>query len=169
MKNDPDISEDRSRLTRAAEVLRAAGVEFTNHFCACEDKVSTEVFARELNVDEHAVVKTILVEADGSPLMVLMHGDMRASAKGLAGIVGANSVVPCFPDKAREYTGYEQGCISPFGTAMEIPVYMEETILNLRKIYVNGGEKGYFIGMDPYDAVKILHPTLVKVGSARAA
>lgn len=155
--------------TRAAEVLRAAGVAFTTHLYACEDKVSTEVCAKELDIDEHAVVKTILVEADGKPFIVLMHGDMRASAKCLAGIIGAKSVVPCLSDKAEEYTGYEAGGISPFGMRTEIPVYMEETILNLRKIYVNGGKRGYVVGMDPYDVVRVLHPTLVKVGSARAA
>ncbi len=163
------MSEERPPVTRASEVLSAAGVAFTSHLYVCEDKGSTEVCARELNIDEHAVVKTILVEADGKPFMVLMHGDMRASAKSLAGIIGAKSVVPCFPDKAEEYTGYETGGISPFGTKVDIPVCMEETILNLRKIYVNGGKRGYFIGMDPYDLVRILHPTLVKVGSARAA
>jgi Cys-tRNA(Pro) deacylase len=163
------MSDVMPPVTLAAEVLRAAGVAFTTHLYACEDKSSTEVCARELNVDEHAVVKTILVEADGKPFIVLMHGDMRASAKCLAAIIGAKNIVPCLPDKAEEYTGYETGGISPFGTRMEIPVYMEETILNLRKIYVNGGKRGYLIGMDPYDVVRVLRPTLVKVGSARAA
>ena len=163
------MSEDRPPVTRATEVLRAAGVAFTSHLYDCDEKGSTEVCARELKIDEHAVVKTILVEADGRPYMVLMHGDMRASARELAAIVGAKSVTPCLSGKAEEYTGYQPGGTSPFGTRMEIPVCMEETILNLRKIYINGGRRGYFIGMDPYDAVKILHPVLVKVGSARAA
>lgn len=163
------MTEDKPPATRAREVLQAAGVVFTDHLYACDERGSTEVCAKQLNIDEHAIVKTILVEADGSPYIVLMHGDMRASAKELAAVIGVKSVTPCLSGKAEEYTGYQSGGISPFGTRMEIPVCMEETILNLRKIYINGGRRGYFIGMDPYDAVKILHPVLVKVGSARAA
>ncbi len=151
------------------QVLRAAGIHYTNHPYTYREGTSTEVCAKELNIDEHALVKTIFLEADGRPFMVLMHGDMRASTKELAGIIGAKNITPCFPDKTEHYTGYESGGISPFGTRMELPVYMEETILNLRKVYINGGRRGYLIGMDPYDAVKILRPTLVKVGSARAA
>ena len=163
------MREESPPVTHATEILHASGVAFTTHLCSCEDKGSTESLARELNVDEHAVVKTILVEADGKPCIVLMHGDMRASAKALASIIGAKSVLPCFPDKAQEYTGYETGGISPFGTRIEIPIYMEETILNLRRIFINGGRCGYLLGMDPYDIVKVLHPTLVKVGASRAA
>ncbi len=163
------MSVEKPPVTRASEILRAAGVAFTDHFFACEEKASTETCARELNVDEHAVIKSIIVEADGKPLIILMHGDMRASAKTLADIIGAKSVVPCFSDRAEEYTGYETGGISPFGTRNNLPVYMEESIMNLRKIYVSGGKRGYFIGMDPYDLVKIIHPVMVKVGSARAA
>jgi Cys-tRNA(Pro) deacylase len=146
-----------------------AGVQYADHHYAPEEGGATEVCAKELGVDEHSVVKAILLEADGKPLIVLMHGDMRASAKKLASIAGAKTVLPCPPRKVEEYTGYEAGGISPFGTRMEIPVYMEETILNLRKIYVNGGRIGYFVAIDPYDVVKILHPTLVKVGSSRAS
>ncbi len=160
---------DALPATRAAEFLRAAGVSFTEHFCVYEEKSPTESCAKELNIDEHALVKAILLEADGKPFMVLMHGDMRASTRELAGIVGAKSIAPCFSDKIEHYTGYQPGGISPFGTRQEMPVFMEETILNLRKVYINGGRRGYLVAMDPYDAVRILRPTLVKVGSARAA
>jgi Cys-tRNA(Pro) deacylase len=163
------LSEQTTPATPAVGVLQAAGVSFTEHYCSSEDKASTESCARELRIDEHALVKAILLEADGKPFMVLMHGDMRASTKELAGIIGAKSITPCFPDKAEQYTGYKLGGISPFGTRMEIPQYMEESILNLRKVYINGGMPGYLLGMDPYDAVRILRPTLVKVGSSRAA
>jgi Cys-tRNA(Pro) deacylase len=155
--------------TPAIRLLREAGVEFTEHHYRYEEGGGTEACARELNIDEHSVVKTIVLEADGKPLLMLMHGDMRASAKELARLAGVKAITPCPPQKAEEYLGYEVGGISPFGTRMEIPIYMENTILNLRKIYINGGKKGFFVGMDPYDAVKILLPTLVKVGSARAA
>jgi Cys-tRNA(Pro) deacylase len=163
------MSEDKATVTRATEILKTAGIPFTDHLYKSDERGSTEVCAKELNVDEHAVVKTILVEADGNPYMVLMHGDMRASAKELAAIIGAKSVTPCLADKVEEYTGYQSGGISPFGTLIEIPACMEETLLNLRKIYVNGGKRGYYVGMDPYDLVKVLRPVLVKVGSARAA
>jgi len=155
--------------TPAVRLLHKAGVEYTDYHYAYEEGGGTAVCAKELNVDEHSVVKAIVLEADGKPLIVLMHGDMRASAKELARIAGVKAITPCTPQKVEEYTGYETGGISPFGTRMEIPVYMEETILNLRKIYINGGKRGYLVSMDPYDAVKILQPTLIKVGSARAA
>ncbi len=149
--------------------LRREGVEFTVHCYECEESGGTEACAKALGVDEHSIVKTIVLEGDGEPLMVLMHGDMRASVKELAKVAGVKMIIPCSPGKARGYTGYEAGGISPFGTYMKVPVYMEETILNLRKVYINAGKKGCLVGMDPYDAVKILHPVLVKVGSARAA
>lgn len=161
------MSDETPPVTRAVEVLRSAGVSFTEHFFTYEEGSSTADWAKELNVDEHALVKTILLEADGKPFIVLMHGDMRASTKALADIIGAKAVTPCFPDRAEQYTGYQAGGTSPFGTRMEIPVYMEETILNLRKIYICGGARGYLVGIDPYDAVKILRPTLVRVGAAR--
>jgi Cys-tRNA(Pro) deacylase len=163
------MSKEAAGATPAAQTLVSAGIPFSEHFFVCEERSSTEVCAKQLNVDEHAVVKTILLEADGKPFMVLMHGDMRASAKELGLIMGAKSITPCMPDKAEEYTGYEVGEASPFGTRIEMPVYMEETILNLRKIYVKGGKRGYMVGLDPYDLVKILHPTLVKVAGSRAA
>jgi Cys-tRNA(Pro) deacylase len=149
--------------------LRTAGVAFTVHSYAFEEGGGTEACAKELGVDEHSIVKTIVLEGDGKPLIVLMHGDMRASVKELAKVAGLQKILPCSPEKARAYTGYEAGGISPFGTYMKIPVYMEESILNLRKVYINAGKKGCLVGMDPYDAVKLLQPTLVKVGSARAS
>ncbi len=155
--------------TPALRVLRDAGVAYTEHSYVYQEGGGTAVCAQALNVDEHSVVKTIVLEGDGRPLLVLMHGDMRASAKELAKIAGVKAITPCSPEKAKEYTGYEVGGISPFGISRVMPVYMEETILNLRKIYINGGKKGFILGMDPYDAVKVLRAVLVKVGSARAA
>lgn len=163
------MSEDATPLTPAVEVLRAAGVTFTDHVFSYKDGGSTSDFAKELNIDEHALVKTILLEADGKPFIVLMHGDMRASTKELAKIMGAQNIAPCFPERAEKFTGYQPGEASPFGTRAEVPVYMEETILNLRKIYISGGRRGYLVGLDPYEAVRILRPTLVKVGASRAA
>ena len=161
------MSEDTRADTPATRVLRSEGIAFTEHFYPYEEGGGTAACAKELNIDEHSVVKTILLEGDGKPLIVLMHGDMRASAKELAKIAGVRTVLPCAAHRSEEYTGYEPGGISPFGTRTQIPVYMEETILNLRKIFINGGKRGYVIGMDPYDVVKILRPAIVKVGSAR--
>ena len=154
-------------VTTATQVLRAAGIEYSDHLYAYEEGGGTAVCARELNIDEHSIVKAIVLESDGKPLIVLMHGDMRASIKELAKIMGAKSITPCVSENAELYTGYQFGSISPFGTRSDMPIYMEETILNLRKVYVSGGGRGYIIGIDPYDIVKILHPTLVKIGSAR--
>ncbi|MBF0558903.1 MAG: Cys-tRNA(Pro) deacylase [Nitrospirae bacterium] len=161
------MAENMPSATAAVEVLRAAGIEHSEHVYAFEETGGTALCAQELNIDEHAIVKTIVLEADGKPFIVLMHGDMRASTKELAGIIGARSITPCSTDNAEQYTGYQFGGISPFGTRSEMPIYMEETILNLRKVYINGGRRGYMIGMDPYDIVKILHPVNVKVGAAR--
>jgi Cys-tRNA(Pro) deacylase len=162
------MSEDVPPVTPAVSVLQAAGVHYTDHPYVYEERGGTAACARELNIDEHSVVKTIVLEADGAPLIVLMHGDMRASVKELARIIGAKSITPCTPEAAEQFTGYQVGGTSPFGMRMEMPVYMEETILNLRKIYINGGKRGYLVGMDPYDAIRILNPTLVRVGAARS-
>lgn len=162
------MSEATHPDTPAVKILSKAGVVYTDHYYTYEEGVGTANCARDLAVDEHSVVKTIVLYADGNPLLMLMHGDMRASAKELASIAGAKAVTPCPPEKAEELTGYETGGVAPLGTRTEMPVYLEETILNLRKIYINGGKRGYLVGIDPYDLVNILHPTIVRVGSARA-
>lgn len=162
------MTEDTSPASPAIEFLRSAGIAFTVHVCPPDENVSISDCARDLNIDEHALVKTILLEADGKPLIVLMHGDMRASTKELARITGAKCITPCLPGRIQEYTGYQAGGISPFGMRHEIPIFMEETILNLRKIYVNGGRRGYLLGIDPEDVLRVLRPALVRVGSSRA-
>lgn len=163
------MSEAARPDTPAVRVLQGAGIEFNDHFYAYEEGGGTAACAKEFNIDEHSVVKTIVLEADGKPLLMLMHGDMRASAKELARIAGVKAITPCPAEKTEEYTGYEVGGVSPFGTRADMPVYMEETILNIRKIFINGGKKGYFVSIDPYDLVKILRPSIVKVGSAKSA
>ncbi|MHB8882328.1 MAG: aminoacyl-tRNA deacylase [Thermodesulfovibrionales bacterium] len=163
------MSEELRPETAAIRVLQSAGVPFSDHYYAYKEGGHTAACAQELKIDEHAVVKAIVLEADGKPVIVLMHGDMRASAKELAKIAGVQAIKPCPPERTEEFTGYAVGGVSPFATRTEMPIYMEETILNLRKIYVNGGRQGYFVSMDPYDLVKILHPVMVKIGSARAS
>ncbi len=116
-------------------------------------------------MDEHCVVKTLVMEDDRrQPLIVLMHGDRQVSTRELARVIGARSVAPCTPETAFRHTGYLVGGTSPFGTRRSMPVYMEETILDLPKIYINGGRRGYLVGIDPKDAARLLHPTPVRVG-----
>ncbi len=140
-------------------------MEFTDHPYNYEEHGGTEVCARELKVDEHSVIKTLIMEDEKkNPLVVLMHGDMKVSTKELARSIGVKTVAPCTPETANKHTGYIVGGTSPFGTRKNMPVYMEETILELQRIYINGGRRGYLVGMSPKDAVKILKPTMVKVG-----
>lgn len=159
------MSREKAPVTAAIRELRANKVEFSDHLYEYEDKGGTTVSARELGVDEHAVVKTLVMEDEGrNPLVVLMHGDLKVSTKELARIIGVKTIAPCNPDTANRHSGYLVGGTSPFGTRRKMPVYMEETILELPKIYINGGKRGYLIGVDPKEVVRILAPKLVKVG-----
>ena len=154
-------------VTQAVRALRTAGVDYTDHPYTYEEHGGTEVCARELKVDEHSVIKTLIMEDDKKePLVVLMHGDLKVSTKELARVIGVKIITPCTPETAFKHTGYMVGGTSPFGTRKQMPVYMEETILGLARIYVNGGRRGYLVGMDPKGVVKILSPTMVKVGIA---
>jgi Cys-tRNA(Pro) deacylase len=156
--------KEKPPVTSAVRALRAAKVPFTDHLYAYEEKGGTAVSSRELGVDEHAVVKTLVMEDDGKrPLVVLMHGDKQVSAKELARFLGVKSVAPCSPETALRHTGYLVGGTSPFGMRKPMPVYMEETILALPRIYINGGKRGYLVGIDPKDAARILEPVLVRV------
>ncbi|HTD91485.1 MAG TPA: YbaK/EbsC family protein, partial [Burkholderiales bacterium] len=116
--------------TPAVLALRAAKVDFTPHFYTYEEKGGTAVSSRELGVDEHAVVKTLVMADDkGSPLIVLMHGDMKVSTKTLARVIGVKTVAPCTPEVAQRHSGYRAGGTSPFGTRKKMPVYVERTVL----------------------------------------
>ena len=152
-------------MTAAVRELRAAKVEFTDHLYEYEEKGGTAVSARELAVPEHAVVKTLVMEDDArSPMLVLMHGDLKVSTKELARIVGAKTIAPCNPETANRHSGYVVGGTSPFGTRKKMPVYMEQSVLDLPKIYINGGRRGYLVGIAPTDVVRVLGPKMVKVG-----
>ena len=159
------MSKDKAPVSPAVRELRAHQVAFTDHLYEYEEKGGTEVSARELGVDEHAVVKTLVMEDDAkNPLIVLMHGDLKVSTKELARVTGVKSISPCSPETASRHSGYMVGGTSPFGTRKKMPVYMEQTILDLPKIYINGGKRGYLVGIDPRAAVRLLSPALVKVG-----
>jgi len=159
------MSHSTAPVTPAVRVLRAAGVAFTEHLYRYEEHGGTRVSARELGVDEHAVVKTLVMEDDGrAPIIVLMHGDLEVSTKQLARAIGRKHVEPCKPDVANRHSGYLVGGTSPFGTRKAMPVYVERTILDLPRIYINGGARGFLVGIAPADLVRVLNPTPVDVG-----
>ena len=158
------MGKEKTPVTAAVRVLRSAGVAYTEHPYDYEEKGGTAVSARELGVDEHCVVKTLVMEDDRKrPLVVLMHGDRQVSTKELARAIGARAVAPCSPETASRHSGYVVGGTSPFGTRHAMPVYMEETILELPKIYINGGRRGFLVGMSPGEVVRILSPVTVRV------
>lgn len=152
----------KSPSTNATRLLRASGVDFTEHLYRYEEKGGTRVSARELGVDEHAVIKTLVMEDDAKrPLVVLMHGDREVSTKGLARVIGAKTVTPCKPDVADRHSGYQVGGTSPFGTRKEMPVYVERTVLELPRVYVNGGSRGFLVGLAPEVFTRLLKATPV--------
>jgi Cys-tRNA(Pro) deacylase len=151
-------------VTMAIRTLRAAGVDFTPHLYTWEPRGGTRASSEALGVDEHAVIKTLIFEDDKKqPLCILMHGDREVSAKNLARTIGTKTVGPCAPDVADKHSGYQVGGTSPFGLKRKMPVYMERTILELPKIYINGGARGFLVEIDPREAERVLKPTLVDV------
>ncbi len=159
------MSRDKTPMTPAVRSLRQEGVGFTEHPYKYVEHGGTAAFAREFGVDEHAVVKTLVMEDDAKqPLVVLMHGDREVSTKELARVLGVQSVQPCAPETAERHSGYLVGGTSPFGLRKALPVYVEETILGLPRIYINGGKRGFLVGLDPKDLAKVLNPTPVRVG-----
>ncbi len=150
--------------TPATRLLRERGIPYTEHLYRYEDRGGTRVSARELGVGEHAVVKTLVMEdEDRAPLVVLMHGDREVSVKALARVLGKKLVQPCKPEVANRHSGYQVGGTSPFGTRRAMPVFMERSILELPTIYVNGGSRGFLVGVAPADVQRVLQPTLVDV------
>jgi Cys-tRNA(Pro) deacylase len=137
-------------------------VAYTEHLYRYEEKGGTAVSSRELGVDEHAVVKTLVMEDDqGEPVVVLMHGDREVSTKALARQLSRRTIQICRPEVANRHSGYQVGGTSPFGTRKPMPVCVERTILDLPRIYLNGGSRGFLVGIDPKDLVRVLGPTLV--------
>ena len=152
--------------TMAIRVLRQNQVEFTPHLYAYEPRGGTRVSSAQLGVDEYAVVKTLIFEDSArKPLCILMHGNREVSAKNLARQLGVKSVAPCAPDVADRHSGYQVGGTSPFGLRRAMPVYCEKTVATLPKIYINGGARGFLVGLDPREVVRVLKPTLVEVAT----
>ena len=150
--------------TQATKFLREHAVSYTPHLYAYEEHGGTKVSARELGVDEHAVIKTLVMEDEtAKPLIVLMHGDCKVSTKELARQAGCKKIEPCQPDVANRHTGFLVGGTSPFGTKRRMPVYLEKSILELPLIYINGGRRGFLVGITPQALMQALSPQLVEV------
>jgi Cys-tRNA(Pro) deacylase len=148
--------------TPATAFLRQHGVNFTQHLYDYVEHGGTGESSRQLHVDEHHVVKTLVMQDhDANPLIVLMHGDRKVSLKNLARQIGAKSVAPCKPEVAQRHSGFQVGGTSPFGTRKSLPVYVERSILALPKIYINGGNRGFLVGIAPQALVDTLHATPV--------
>lgn len=148
--------------TPAIHFLRQHKVAFTEHEYRYEERGGTAVSSRELGVDEHIVIKTLIMEDERKqPLIMLMHGDREVSTKSLARQIGAKTVTSCEPDVAQKHSGYLVGGTSPFGTRKKMPVYLERSIADLDRIYVNGGARGFLVSLSPADLVRVLSPTLV--------
>ena len=144
--------------TPATQMLKAHKVEFTEHPYEYVEHGGTEESARQLGLDEHAVVKTLVMQdQDARPLIVLMHGDCKVSTKNLARQIGAKSVEPCKPEVANRHSGYLVGGTSPFGTKRDMPVYIEETILELPRTAINGGRRGYLVQLAPKVCTDLLN------------
>ena len=149
-------------ITQAVRVLREHKVSFTAHLYDYVERGGTEHSAAMLGVEEHCVIKTIVLEDDQKqPLICLQHGDYEVSTKNLARARGCKNIGPCSPDTAHRHTGYMVGGTSPFGTRKTLPVYMQRSIEELPMIYINGGKRGFLIGLAPSDLRRVLQPILV--------
>jgi Cys-tRNA(Pro) deacylase len=153
-------------VTPAIRVLREKMIPFTPHLYAYEEKGGTRVSAEALKVPEHQVVKTLVMQTDEKKvLLVLMHGDKEVSTKELARTLGVKRVEPCDEQSAQRQTGYQFGGTSPFGTRVVLPVYAEESIFELPTIYINGGKRGFLVGIAPPDMERTIAITRVKVAT----
>src|SRR5215213_7194878 len=154
-------------MTAAETILRNNNVAYEAHPYRYEERGGTAVSSRELGVDEHSVIKTLVMEDQTkAPVIVLMHGDKEVSTKNLARQIGAKTVTPCSPEVAQRHTGYMVGGTSPLGTRKAMPIYMERSIADLERIYINGGRRGFLISMPPQELIRVLRPALVEVASA---
>ena len=159
------MGKDKAPVTAAVRQLRAEQVDFGDHPYSYEEKGGTAVSARELGVDEHCVIKTLVMEDERkNPLVVLMHGDRQVSTKELARVVGVKQVTPCPPETAQRHSGYLVGGTSPFGLRRQMTIYMEAGIADLERIYINGGKRGYLVSMAPSELIRVLRPVTVTVG-----
>ncbi len=149
--------------TPATQFLRANGVAFSEHFYEYREHGGAERGAERLGVSPDAVVKTLVMEDEtGAPLLMLMHGDRKVSTKNLARQARRKRVEPCRPEEAQRHSGYQVGGTSPFGTRKRMPIFMERSILGLERVYINGGRRGFLLGLAPRELVRTLAPALVE-------
>lgn len=154
------MAQEKYPVTPAIRVLRQHKVDFSHHPYDYEEHGGTAVSSRELGVDEHCVIKTLIMEDETKrPLIVLMHSDREVSTKNLARLIGVKTISPCTPEMASKHSGYLVGGTSPFGTRKAMPVYLQASILDLPKIYINGGKRGYLVGLAPMVLQTILAAT----------
>ncbi|WP_269530960.1 Cys-tRNA(Pro) deacylase [Chitinimonas sp. BJYL2] len=160
------MSQEKAPVTQAVRALRQHKVAFTEHLYDYVEKGGTAESSRQLGVPEHAVIKTLVMEDEHKkPLIVLMHGDCETSTRNLARQTGRKHVEPCTPEVANKHTGYLVGGTSPLGTKKPMPVYIERSILNLPRIYLNGGKRGFLVGLNPQDLLPVLKPEAVDVAN----
>lgn len=147
--------------------LKTHGVAYTEHEYAYVEHGGTRVSAQALGVPEHQIVKTLVMQDEAAkPLIVLMHGDCKVSTKNLARQAGVKRIEPCRPEVAQRHSGYQVGGTSPFGTRKPMRVFLERSILGLPRIYINGGRRGFLVGIEPPEIVRTLAPRLVDVALA---
>lgn len=160
------MTKEKFPVTAAVRVLRAARVPFEPHLYEYEEKGGTAKSALALGVDEHIVIKTLVMEDEKkSPLVALMHGDHEVSTKNLARHLGVKTILPCRPEVADRHSGYQVGGTSPFGTRRKMPVYMQRSILDLEQIYINGGKRGFLVAVDPKEVARLLDAELVEMSA----
>ncbi len=158
------MAKERTPVTPAILFMKKNGMVFTLRPYRYEEHGGTRVSARELEVDEHLVIKTLVMEDDaGDPLIILMHGDRQVSTKSLARLLGVKTVTPCDPRVAEKHTGYRVGGTSPFGTRKPIRIFMEEEIGESPRILINAGSRGLLAEMSPAELIRVLKPVAVKV------
>ena len=156
--------KEKIPTTPAILVLRTQKADFTLHPYPYEERGGTKRAAGKLGVDEHCVIKTLVMEDEtGKPLIILMHGDKEVSTKSIARIIGVKSISPCNPVIAEKHTGYKVGGTSPFGTKKVMPVYMEKTLGNLPEIFINAGSRGLLARMPSAELLRVLKPIAVSV------
>ena len=158
------MAKENFPVTTAIRYLSEKKINYIPHQYEYEGKGGTKQTAQMLNVDEHFVIKTLVFSADNSEIIVLMHGDLEVSTKELARILNVKKIEPANVEKATKATGYQFGGTSPFGTKKILPIYAEETIFDLAKIYINGGKKGFILEMNIDELKKAIEFSLVKVG-----
>lgn len=158
------MAKEKYPTTAAIRQLKQHKVNYTPYLYPYEDKGGTRASSTQLGVDETCVIKTLVMEDENKkPLIILMHGNCEVSTKELARTLNVKRITPCTPQIAQKHTGYQVGGTSPFGTLKPLPIYVEQTILDLEQIYINGGKRGFLINLPPHVLLQVLNATAVTV------